>query len=291
MRSVQPWHQTPWDWRATIQFICGGTGTGLLFFTALAALQEADWLVRTGTLVIAFVGTGLIFVWIKLGRRWRALLVFLNPRTSWMTREAILSIPLVILVLAAIASRAPVIGLLAAVSGLGFLYAQARILRESMGIPAWREPLIVPLIVFTGLAEGAALMLIATVFFGAVGVWLPTALLLLLTIRLWLWSAYQRKLSAPGAAPLRTVAALDRANRTVIMLGHVIPLLMLISTIFIPSAAVILGLLAGLGGLFGGWYLKFTLLNRAAYNQGFAIARTPARSPGYSGPGAKPGWR
>ncbi|MCP4422809.1 MAG: polysulfide reductase NrfD, partial [Chloroflexi bacterium] len=94
---VNPQHQSPWDWRAGIQFICGGTGTGLLFFTAVAALQDSAWLLRGGILALIFVATGLFFVWIKLGRRWRFHLVVLNPFTSWISREAFFSGPLMAL--------------------------------------------------------------------------------------------------------------------------------------------------------------------------------------------------
>jgi hypothetical protein len=41
-----------------------------------------------------------------------------------------------------------------------FLYCQARILRAAKGIPAWRTPWVVPLIVLSGLAEGGALLLL-----------------------------------------------------------------------------------------------------------------------------------
>jgi len=292
MRGTQPWHQTPWDWRASIQFICGGAGTGLLLFTAIAAFfLEGEWLLRTGFLALLFIGIGLTFVWLKLGRRWRALFVFLNPQTSWMTREAFLSLPMVVLALAAILLRSPRLGLVAALFGLGFLYAQARILRASMGVPAWREPLIVPLIVSTGLVEGASLLLIAAALIRTAGLWLPVALFLLLITRLWVWSMYRIKLTEPGAAPLSTAAVLNDNNLTLTVLGHVVPLILLIGAVFMPDAAAILGAAAGLAALFAGWYLKFTIINRAAYNQGFAIDRTPARTPGYSGPGARPGWR
>jgi hypothetical protein len=55
---------------------------------------------------------------------------------------------------------------------LAFVYCQARILQAATGIPAWREPLIVPLIVATGLAEGAGLwMLLALAIDPRAGVW------------------------------------------------------------------------------------------------------------------------
>ncbi len=41
------------------------------------------------------------------------------------------------------------------VLALVFVYCQGRMLQAARGIPAWREPLLVPLIVVTGLAEGA----------------------------------------------------------------------------------------------------------------------------------------
>jgi phenylacetyl-CoA:acceptor oxidoreductase subunit 2 len=51
-----------------------------------------------------------------------------------------------------------------------------------------------------------------------------------------------------------------------------------------------IGALAGLMALGGGWALKFTLVARAAYNQGFALKKLPVRGQGTPGPGVKPGW-
>lgn len=287
--EVEPSKQTVWDWRAAVQFSCGGTGTGLLFLTALAALQDSAWLWRTGILAMLFIGTGLLAVWIKLGRRWRAAFVVLNPRTSWMTREAFLSLPLGLFGLAAILLRSPALGIIAALFGLAFLFAQARIIREAMGIPAWREPLSVPLLVLTGLTEGAGILLAATFLFEPVGSWLPLLAFFLVAARLGVWWAYRNRLSVPGAAPAATVDALDQAHLSLVLGGHLLPLALLLVALAGPAGGVV-GLIAGLAALVGGWYLKFTLITRAAYNQGFAIARTPARTPGYGGSGARPGW-
>lgn len=288
--EVQPSKQTAWDWRAAVQFSCGGTGTGLLFLTALAALQDSAWLWRTGILAMLFIGAGLLAVWIKLGRRWRVAFVILNPRTSWMTREAFLSLPLGLFGLAAILLRSPALGIVAALFGLAFLYAQARIIRNAMGIPAWREPLSVPLLLLTGLTEGAGILLAASFFFEPIGFWLPLLALFLVAARLGVWWAYRARLSAPGAAPTAAVAALDQAHLPLVLGGHLLPLVFLAVVLVAPAAGAI-GLVAGVTALLGGWYLKFTLITRAAYNQGFAIAHTPARTPGYGGSGARPGWR
>jgi len=288
--NVEPTHQTPWDWRAAMQFISGGTGAGLLLFTALASLNEPAWLLRAGLLALAFVGLGLFFVWLKLGRRLRPLYVFLNPRTSWMSREALFSIGVMIFGLAGILLSSIPMTLVAAACGLGYLYSQARILKEARGIPAWRESWIVPLMVLTGLIEGVSLLVLIAAFFGGVDAWLTVALLLLTGGRWYAWNQYHQNLVAPGAAPVRTVESLQETHRIMVPLGHVAPLVTLVAALLIPSTALIFGFIAGITALSGGWVLKFNLMTRAAYNQGFALAHTPARTPGYGGGGVKPGW-
>jgi phenylacetyl-CoA:acceptor oxidoreductase 26-kDa subunit len=287
---VEPHHQTLWDWRAAVQFSCGGAGTGLLFFTAVAALSDPAWLLRAGVPAMILIAIGLFSVWIKLGRRWRAALVVLNPRTSWMSREALLSLPLGLFGLGAILFANPYLALVAALSGLAFLYAQAQILRAARGIPAWRERLILPLIVITGLSEGAGLLLALTVFLATAVTWLPLVAFLLVAGRLWAWQAYRAKLSRPAGAPLATVAAIEQAHPSLLFAGHILPLLALPLAFLVPPLALVAHLVAAAAVVFGGWYLKFTLITRAAYTQGYAIAHAPARTPGYSGPGARPGW-
>jgi phenylacetyl-CoA:acceptor oxidoreductase 26-kDa subunit len=287
--QVEPSHQKPWDWRAGIQFVCGGTGTGLLFFTAVAALDNPAWLLRTGSLAWLIISVGLFSVWIKLGRRWRFALVILNPRTSWMAREAWLSLPLMGLALLAIGLQSPGLALVAALFGLAFLYAQARILKAARGIPAWRTPLIVPLILATGLAEGGAILLLATAVFTPI-TWLPLLLLLLVAGRLVVWFAYYQKMTSLGAAPLATAAALNRIHPAVVWGGHALPLALLLVALRLTAAASLTAIVAALAVALSGWLLKFTVITKAAYNQGAALPRTPARTPGYAGPGTKPGW-
>lgn len=292
----KPWRQAVWDWRAGIQFSCGGTGTGLLLFTAVVSFQNPLWLTYMGWLALAIISLGLASVWIKLGQRWRALYVILNPRTSWMSREALLSLPLLGLAVVGLLWLSAPLALVAALFGLGFLFAQAQMLKAARGIPVWREPLIVPLLLVTGLAEGAGLLLASTAVFGPLTRWLPATLFVLLILRLWVWTAYRRKLQQPGAAPAQAAAALTKVNNVVVWLGHALPLAVLLIVPLVPPGSPLLGALAtvalivGLATLVTGWALKFTIITRAAYNQGFALAHTPARTPGYSGPGTKPGW-
>ena len=149
-------HQPHWDWRAAANFMCGGAGAGLVLFTLFAkpaAAAATPWLLAAG---LGLVGLGLFFVWLEIGRPWRALNVFVNVRRSWMSREAWVAVLLFLLgggLLLGMHWRAwPT-----AVAAAAFLYCQARILGEARAIPAWRDALTPPLLIATGLTEGAGL--------------------------------------------------------------------------------------------------------------------------------------
>lgn len=146
--------QKHWDVRAALNFMLGGSGAGLMIWTALLEVGSP----YPVALSLALVGAGLLSVWLEIGRKLRAAHVFFNPFTSWMTRESFAALALFILGGAALVYPELRIG--AAIMAGAFLYSQARILRAAKGIPAWRTPLVVPLIVLSGLAEGAALLLL-----------------------------------------------------------------------------------------------------------------------------------
>jgi len=272
----KPWQQAHWDWRAAGNFVFGGAGSGLLVFTALSGARGT-----TATLLtlgaLALVGLGLLCVWLEIGRPTRALHVFFNPRTSWMSREAFVATLLFPAGLAAAAGLAP-FAWLSALIALAFVYCQARILKAARGIPAWREPLVVPLIVTTGLAEGGGLFLLANPLHGAANQALIALFGALLAARWLAWLAYRRNLVA-AAAP-RALAALDRAGGTLQTFGTWLALALAAPAgigLVGGAGAALLAALAGLMAAGSGAWLKYTLVTRAAFNQGFALARLPVR--------------
>ena len=280
-----PWQQTQWDWRAAGNFVCGGAGGGLIVFAALSGAHGPMLaLLLLGGL--ALVGIGLVCVWLEIGRPLRALHVFINPRTSWMTREAFVALLLMPVVLAA-AAGLPGFKWLAAVLALAFVYCQGRILQGAKGIPAWREPLLVPLLVLTGLAEGGGLWLLAQPANAADAANAANAAgqSLLLTLvgaallaRLLVWLAYRRRL-ATRAAP-RALAALDGAGRWLQLAGSWLPLVLIAlvtSGLIGGGLAAPLLVVAGLLAVAAGAWFKFTLITRAGFNQGFALAHLPVR--------------
>lgn len=233
------WLQRHWDTRAALNFILGGAGSGLL---ACAFLLKDTLPVFIG---LALIAAGLGAVWLEIGRKLRAINVFFNPFTSWMSREsfaALLLFPLAI-----------VYPPLAAPVALVFLYCQARILHAAKGIPAWRAPAVVPLIVFTGLAEGSGLALL----FSANGAVLAIFALAVLA-RAVAWSLYRTAV---------TSSALEMPGKALLFGGTIAALVLLP---LVPP-------LAGLAALAAGWWLKLALVTRASFNQGYSLPHLPVR--------------
>ncbi|HUJ86494.1 MAG TPA: hypothetical protein VLX30_06550 [Burkholderiales bacterium] len=266
----KPWLQAHWDLRAAGNFILGGTGTGLLLAAALAGPAAWRWPLAAG---MALIAAGLGAVWLEIGRKLRAINVLFNARTSWMAREAYVAVLVFGLGLAALAlGRAP-LAQAAALAALGFVYCQGRILFAAKGIPAWRTRGVVALIVATALAEGGGLLFAAAVWVVRP---LPTSWLVALALALFArgaaWSRYRSRLGA-GAARL----ALEASGRILLYAGTAAPLALLTIGLLLPGLAPGADFLAGLAALAAGWRLKFVLLRRAAYNQGFSLPELPVR--------------
>lgn len=272
-----PWQQAQWDWRAAGNFMCGGAGSGLIVFTALAGAQGAmaAALLLAG---LALIGLGLACVWAELGRPLRALNVFFHPKTSWMTREAIAATALFPVGLAAAAGAYFGVGAAAwpaAALALAFLYCQSRMLQAARGISAWSEPLSVPLLVGTGLAEGAALFWLAQPLHGQGGLAAAMVFGVLLLLRAAIWFGYRKRLA--GRVAPRARNALDRAGRVLLVGGTAAPLALLLAGAGAGGAAAALVALGGLLAALAGAYSKFTLVTRAGFNRGFALKEVPVR--------------
>jgi phenylacetyl-CoA:acceptor oxidoreductase subunit 2 len=148
----------------------------------------------------------------------------------------------------------------------------------------------VPLILSTGLAEGVGVLAMASVLAGTHALARPVAVALaaLLVLRAAAWQTYRARLEAPRHA----LAALDRAAPLFHGVGNwVTAALAAIAALAAPDAlAAPLGAMAGAIAVAAGWRLKFVLVARAGFNQGFALPHLPVRGSGAPGPSAKPGW-
>jgi phenylacetyl-CoA:acceptor oxidoreductase subunit 2 len=213
---------------------------------------------------LGLMAAGLLILLFKIGRPLRFLYVLRQPQRSWMSREAWIAgflFPLGCLFLLTGWLWA---GLLAALSAAGFLLAQAMILKEAKGVPAWRTVYIIPFIIVTGFAEGAALLSLL--------VPVPIMLAALVLLRGLAWHIYLKSLRREGA-PTRALTVLDSCNAWFLWGG-----------VALPAALIALDLtaLAGVAVVASGYALKFILITRAGYQQGFALQR--------AGGLVKPGW-
>ncbi|HEY5897330.1 MAG TPA: hypothetical protein VIV54_07180 [Burkholderiales bacterium] len=246
--------QSNWDTRAALNFICGGAGSGLLIVEPIVHPLPSP---AATVLALLLIATGLTAVWLEIGKPLRALHVFFNPFTSWMTRESLVAV--LVFVLGAGALLEPRLGGFAAVAAAAFLWCQANILHASKGIPAWRAHEVIALIVTTGLAEGAGLALVFAHDPFALAIFAAA-----LVARWLAWRAYRGEVRSP---------ALEPAGRDLLRFGTAAALaLALAALLFTPAAW-----LAGLTALATGWRLKHALVTRASHKQEFALPHVPVR--------------
>ena len=249
----------------------GGTGSALMLMIAIDSYPGTPPL-ETGLIALAFIGLGLLLVWIELGRPWRFLHVYFHPQTSWMTREASVAILLFPIALIGIVFKIPVMITMAGVLGLVFLYCQGRILLASKGIPSWREPVVLPLIISSGLAEGAALLLLSSLIIDSAPGWMLYLLLVLLAIRIQSWNRYRRQL-AVSKAPEKTLQVLSGIHATTFLGGNVLPFILVSVSLVMPDLMVLLVSVASILTVMSGWHMKFTIVVHAAQQQGYSLGK------------------
>lgn len=270
-----PWPQTFWDGRAAANFVCGGMGAGLVVASALAGGGGAALAVPL-LAGLVLVGCGLLAVFAEIGRPLRSANVVLNPRSSWMSREALVA-PLLFASGALAAAGVTGFAMLAALLALAYAACQGRMLGASRGIPAWRAPAVPWLLPATGVAEGLGLWLAIAAFTQAPSSVVAALLGVAVIVRLVVFRVYRRALGttlAPEAA-----RALDAAGRVLLVAGTLAVLGLLALAVALPPSAWSRGLAlaAGLAAAASGAWLKAAIVLRAGHTQGCALPALPVR--------------
>jgi phenylacetyl-CoA:acceptor oxidoreductase subunit 2 len=188
-----------------------------------------------------------------------------------MTREACVGMVLFPTALAALALDSIVLYALAALLTLLFLYCQARILKAAAGVPAWREPAIVPLIMFSGAVEGCALVVAASALADSAATWVIIALMVLLGVRVWSWFAYVDALRR-AQAPSPALSVLQGIQREVLVFGTALPMALILAS-FTGIATVPALVLSSAVVIAVGWRVKHTIVIKAAYKQGYGVGK------------------
>ena len=280
--------QTLWDYRAAMNFSMGGMGSGL---AVAAYLWHVFSSVPEFMLVVVYMmaalsmAIGLFFVFLEIGRKARFLYVLLRPQSSWMTLETYAVAVFYPALLAEFFVPHAVLHATIAVAAAAFLYCQARILYASKGIPAWRAPLIPSMLIATGLFEGTGLLAIAQALAPqtiTIGFSLAAVGSLLAIVNAGLWYNYRKTAAERGLSPLAR-RELARISPALHLFGHLIPIVFFLLSLGVTRGSALAPMLAGVAGMAavaGGLLWKFTVITRACYQQGFALAKVPMRGSG-----------
>lgn len=270
-----------WDYRAAMNFALGGMAAGLAFagwLSLVAGLVDVSSLQGINAAAAGIMAIGLLFVFLKLGRKGRFLYVLLRPQTSWMTRETYCVGVFLPAVGASILWPHPVLFAMAGLAAAGFLICQAQILYMAKGIPSWRAPQMPWMLMATGLLEGLGLLIIVLAVLGegrgVTGI-LSTFGVGLAMINAYLILAYRWSGPENGIGPL-AMSDINRLSPPVLAAAYAAPGILYAVSAAVPVAALAAGLLSVAGGFF--W--KFALVTRICHQQGFALAKVPQRGSG-----------
>lgn len=260
--------QRSWDWRAAMNFICGGMASALFVLAWLAHLAgelSARALHGSYALAALLMGGGLFCVFLKLGRPLRFWRVIMRWQSSWMSRETWCVGLIYAALLLGQLSPSATSDALVALGAAGFLWCQGKILHSSRGIPAWRHRLVPVLLASTGVLEGAGwltLVAVATGQASAVATW---ALVAASAAMLHLWPTYARELHQD------TAGKLDALRRPLALWGHGLPLLGGLALLLAGTPGLWLGTAAAAAAIACGAILKYQLIVKAAHFQGVRI--------------------
>jgi phenylacetyl-CoA:acceptor oxidoreductase subunit 2 len=176
------------------------------------------------------------------------------------------------------AMRVPGTLAVAVALALAFVVCQGKMLQAARAIPAWREPLVAPIVVTTGLVEGGGLVVAAV---AALGGGAPIAVVpfaALVLVRGLGVARYMHRLATIAAHPAH--AALVPSARLLLVAGTVLPLALVALAAFdafTPASARAALVAAGLAAAAGGFHFKYTLVLRAGFVQAVALAHLPVR--------------
>lgn len=270
MDGSAPWRQTSWDWRAAGNFTFGGAGAGLAFCAAALGFATGERNIAAFLLAPLLIAAGIGLAWAELGKPKDFLRVFFHPQTSWKSREALIAPVLLIAALVAAALPFTLVLLLVLLLSAGFLYVQGRVLGD-IG-----DTRIVPLVLSTGVAEGAALLTVAATltFSGSAGEALRLTILLA-ALRWPVWTIYRDGLAQQGAPAQGAALRAFGESRVALVLW--VPIAVLALAAVLPWFGWLLAVLGGLATAASGWWLKYLILTEAPSAKPFVAPPAPAK--------------
>lgn len=177
--------------------VLSGLGFGLLVWLGLglSAPSGARAFILFG-LGYGLAGAGLIAAAFHLGHPERALKAFSQWRSSWLSREAVLSVATLLALAPHAAASAfwgtplPVLGWIGAMLALATIFATAMIYAQIKAVPRWHHASTPPVFLLAALGGGALLAGLATI-----ALWAMLALAFAVVFH---WVAGDRQFRASG---------------------------------------------------------------------------------------------
>ena len=219
-------------------------------------------------------------MWLKIGRKLRALYVLFRPQTSWMSREVYAVSSLFLLIGISFIYELPTLGTLIFLFAVFFLYCQTKILQASKGISSWRQKEIPILLLAMGLYEGLALFSLIVYFADKLVFYnMSVSLLVLLgATNTFILARYSRKVSSKVNPSSRKI--LTKAIPKLQVLGFIIPSVILAIYMMLEIFTALPYLLGLVLIIVNCIYFKFILIVKAGHQQGFILPKLPQRGSG-----------
>lgn len=252
MQLISPSRQREWGWLAVANFILGGAGTGFYLINYATMLidspvPEQNTSVPHDLLSLSIVGLGLLCVAAEAGRPFRGYYIFGQLGGSWISREMtafFMFAPAVVL-----NHFFPhwIFNILAAFSALGFMITQGFIVFSARAVTSWNTAVMPLIFLSSGLASGAGVALLFTLWDklppGSV---LAQLSLLCVAFNLAIWLLYLRWYSVISSRSVTESPELRyRFSKKfiTIVFGHITPILILLLLLKIRAQHKVEGML------------------------------------------------
>ena len=271
--------QRSYNWAIAMDLFLGGAGAGA--FLAGFVLHQFNLMLSLAKFaevlgpLLALLGSIFLLFHAGSGFKTKIYLLFLRPRTSWLSRGTwILSIFVLSALIYALLRGGNFWGWVAMAFAVLTAIYPGFLLAESKAIPFWRTSALPPLFLLSGLSTGLAFLLLMAPFLSSpqnaatavtlrVLLWAAAFLIVAQLILLWSYLGMSSNKGAVFSESLRLMKG-SLFIVGVLLLGLFLPLLLLVFGI--ASGKVIApGVISGIFLIMGGFSLRLSILHAGEY--------------------------
>jgi DMSO reductase anchor subunit len=269
---IEPVRHQVWQWPAVVNFITGGSASGL-FLMCLMADQVGDAgfsssLVKLTAPSLALLG--FLAVGLEAGKPLSARYLLHHLQSSWMSREVLVGFVFVSFAVLDAFFSGNLFKVVAGFGAAGLLLCQGILVNRSRAVTAWNRNIVVLHFISSGMNLGFGILLILTPIVNIVidnqTAWIG---LLFLILNLLVWLHYM--FLSRGDEFRKATVSLRRSKSVTFTVGfgHIVPALLLIKLLAATpllsnsSTCTVLCLFSGISIVLGGIFQKSAILLQA----------------------------